>query len=71
MYNKIINIAIIAQMAMAIIMMIFGATLCVRLMGNGQMACSALFALLTYVCGYRLLLRASLDEWRKRKKEQC
>lgn len=71
MYNKIINIAIIAQMAMAIIIMMFGAALCVRLVNNGQVICSMLFALLAYVCGYRLLLRASLDEWRKRKKEQC
>lgn len=71
MYNKIISIAIIAQVAMAIAIMTLGAVQCFRLMCNSQMVCAMMFAILAYACGYRLLLRASLDEWRKRKKRHC
>lgn len=56
---------LIAQIVLSLIVIIFGASYAIRAFVNGQIFCAALFALLAYLAGYRLLLKTSVAEFKE------
>ena len=64
MTRKIRKIYLVSQIAFAILVILFGATYSLRCLFAGQIFCTVCFALMAYVCGYRLTLRTSIKELR-------
>lgn len=62
MFHKLEKIYLVGQVVFAVAVILFGVAYCLRCLFAGQIFCTVCFALIAYVSGYRLLLRASLQE---------
>lgn len=65
MFHKLEKIYLVGQVVFAAAVILFGVVYGLRCLFAGQIFCAVCFALIAYVSGYRLLLRASLQELRE------
>ena len=65
MYRKLEKAYYIWQVIFSVAAIIFGAFYCVRCLLISQVFCALGFAVIAYVCGYRLFLQTALRELRQ------
>lgn len=65
MYRKLTKAYLIGQVVFSVMMILFGATYCIRCLLANQIFCAICFAIMGYVSGYMLLFRASMAELRQ------
>ena len=65
MFHKLEKFISLVKSFFAVAVILFGVAYGLRCLFAGQIFCTVCFALIAYVSGYRLLLRASLQELRE------
>lgn len=55
----------IGQTVMSVLVIMFGLGYGIRCLLSNQIFCAVCFGVMAYVCGYKLLLRASMAELRE------
>lgn len=61
----ITKIYLVAQVIFSVLVILFGTANTLRCLIDGQLIVAIIFAAMAYVCGYLLLLNASLKELRE------
>lgn len=67
MQRKLNKTMAAAKVAASAAVIIIGAAYSARCLLGGQAFCAACFAAMAYLSGYRLLLKSSIEEYRKAK----
>ena len=65
MHKSLANIFYYGQVLFSVAVIIFGFSYSLRCLFDGNIFCAVCFAIIGYVSGYRLFLRASLKELRE------
>lgn len=70
MYRKFEKIFLVAQVILAVSVVLFGAAYGLHCLFAGNIFCAVCFTLIGYVSGYRLLFLASIKELREYNSKQ-